>query len=241
MGFSELIGEVTGAERTLTLFNPDLEPAAMRRIGRYFEPQQITVRTVGTDESHPRNVAVLHEGPEMIAASDLAAVYRRIDPKEGLTGSTDLAGVDVPDVLQHVDDTTFTAFGKRRMIIASREMEQRAWQAGEGTVYAGFQELSRVAGQESIYTDLADTGITTHVFGLPDWSPPAEMGVVPHGIDHEEIATSWFVVYDGDGDPDRKCGLLGGEVGDNRYNGFWTYRADLVDRIGTYIYDRYIS
>jgi DICT domain-containing protein len=240
MSLRALIEDVTGGERTLTLLDPTLEPGKLQTIGEYFEPQGVTLRTVRTDESRPQNVAILHDGPAFVAASDLETVYERVDPATGLASADDIADVSVPAVLEHVDDTTFTEFGKRRMIVASREIEKRAWLTGDGTVYAGFQSLSLLAAQASVYGTLVDSGVETHVFGLPDWSPPASLGVVPHGLDDEEIAESWFVVFDGAGDPDRKCALLAREVRDNRYAGFWTYRADVVNRIGAHVYETHI-
>ncbi len=126
------------------------------------------------------------------------------------------------------------------MSVASQEIEKRAWPTGDGAVDAGFRSLSLLADQESVYGTLADSGVETHDFGVPDWSPPASLGVVPHGLDDEEIAESWFLVFDGAGDPDRKCALLAREVRDNHYGGFWTYRADVVNRIGAHIYETHI-
>ena len=44
----------------------------------------------------------------------------------------------------------------------------------------------------------------------------------------------------GGGDPERNCALLGREVDDTRYSGFWTTRSDLVNPIGEYVSETYI-
>ncbi|PSP83018.1 hypothetical protein BRC83_08265 [Halobacteriales archaeon QS_1_68_17] len=49
------------------------------------------------------------------------------------------------------------------------------------------------------------TIVETHVYGLPDWEVPPELGVRSHGIDADEIAESWFVVYDGGGNDTALC------------------------------------
>jgi len=158
-------------------------------------------------------------------------VYSHVDIETGLHTATDLDEFEYPDVLRSVDNTTFSELGKRRMIMASREIEKRAWDVGDGQLHTGFQRLSLVESQRRIYRKLGESPVETHVYGLPNGEVPDTVDVTVHGIDTDEIARSWFVLFDGGGDDDEKCGLLAQEVGENVYSGFWTYRSDLVDEM----------
>ncbi|WP_136715381.1 DICT sensory domain-containing protein [Halorientalis salina] len=238
MSFREIIESVNGSRSTVTLFNLDAPPSAVEQVASYLEPQQVRFTRDTSEKGRPANFVVLHDDGDFVAASDFADVYEHVDIEGGLHRRQDL-DFEYPEVLGHIDNTTFSEFGKRRMIIASREIEKRAWDAGRGTLYTGFQRLSLVASQERIYRKLGESPVETHVYGLPNADVPDSVDVHVHGIDDEEIGRSWFVLYDGDGDDDEKCGLLAEEVGPNVYSGFWTYRADFVDEMLAYLTETY--
>ncbi|MHB9285576.1 DICT sensory domain-containing protein [Halobacteriales archaeon Cl-PHB] len=231
MDLGQILDRVNGEKRDLTLFNVDLDPEAETAITEYFEPQHVTVRRRQTDDGMPRNFAVLHDGPAVVAADPLSAIEAWLDPQDDWRTESDVTERNYPDVLQHVSDQTFSEFGKARMILASREIERRAWDYGTGTLHAGFQRLSLVASQRRTYSSLPDRDLTVHLYGLPDGPVPESVEAVIHAEEATELRDHWFVVYDGDGDDDRKAALLAAEVGDNSYSGFWTYRPPVVDAI----------
>lgn len=239
MSFREIIESVNGSRSTLTLFNVEAPPAAVEQVASYLEPQQVRFVTDRTEKGRPTNFVVLHNDDEFVAASDFRDVYTHVDVETGLHTVTDLDGFEYPDVLRSVDDTTFSEFGKRRMIMASREIEKRAWNVDDGRLYTGFQRLPLVESQQRIYRKLGASPIETHVYGLPTGDVPESVDVHVHGIDSDEIARSWFVLFDGGGDDEEKCGLLAEEVGENVYSGFWTYRAELVDEILAHLAETY--
>ncbi|MFB6087475.1 MAG: DICT sensory domain-containing protein [Haloarculaceae archaeon] len=219
MGLREIIAGVEGTRRTLSLCNVDAPGEALDAIGGFFDPQHVAIRWTTTEDGVPKNVAILHDGDEFVAASGLRAVYEYVDPAVGANTATDIEDVDVPDVVRGIDDTTFSDYGKQRMIIASREIEKAAWRAGRGTLHAGFQRLSLVASQRRIYEKLA-ADLDVHLYGVPDAEPPP-LDATVHGHDADEIAASWFVVHDGDGENDAKCALLARETPEvNTYRGF---------------------
>lgn len=87
---------------------------------------------------------------------------------------------------KHVETTTFVSYDKRRMILASREIEERAWRAGGGRLYAGFQRLSRLRPQWPVYGNLT-AAVDVRVYGLRDWEPAGEITI---DADDEEIRKS---------------------------------------------------
>lgn len=225
MTLSSIIDGVTGDERTLTVYDAS-NPSAVTAVENHFAVQQVAVETANAPEG-PDDFVVLHDGGEFLAAADLDTLERAVTFELGLLDATDVTEIPMPDVLKHVSNTTFTAYGKRRMILASREIEERAWRTGGGELHAGFQKLSLFRDQWDLYERIADRGVDVHAYGLPDWQPPEVDWLTTHTDDCEEIRQAWFVTYDSSGDDN--CALLAEEREPNEYEGFWTYDDDLVE------------
>jgi len=51
---------------------------------------------------------------------------------------------------------------------------------------------------------LGGSSVDTHVHGVPDWVPPAELGVTVHGGWSGEARDPWFVAFD----PRRQAALV---------------------------------
>jgi len=120
-------------------------------------------------------------------------------------------------VLEHLKETTFTSYDSEQMVYSSREIEDRARRVG-AAIHAGFQRVSVMDGQRTIYSDLAS-----------------------RGVDAEEIADAWFVVFDGDGDDDQKTALLAEDRATDEFYGAWTYDPGIVDTVTAYLERTYGS
>ena len=122
------------------------------------------------------------------------------------------------------------------MILASREIETRAWRIGSGELYAGFQRLSVMRHQWDVYAKLARSGVAVHAYGAPDWTPPDPDAdaMTFHAHDDREIEDSWFVVFDGNGEDRHKAALVSVERDPGEFYGFWTYEPALVDEVVAY-------
>ncbi|SEV97490.1 DICT sensory domain-containing protein [Halobacterium jilantaiense] len=220
MSLRRLIAEVRGREKTLTVYAP-AEADVVDAVREYFASQHVTVRHERTD-SGPR--AVLSDDGEELASVDADALRK-------LT-SRDLheVGEAAPysPLLACLDRTTFTSYDRRQMTQASREIEDRAWRANQGELHTGFQALSNVVTERETYEQLATSGLDVNVYGVPD----EDLGATPFsvfGIDTEEVAKTWFVVFDGGGNREQSSALLAEERGEGFY-GLWTYEPDLVER-----------
>jgi DICT domain-containing protein len=148
------------------------------------------------------------------------------------------------DLLTNLEQSVFgaRAADKSLLIDVSHSIELLANRTRTGQLHVGFQRLSNLVDDEQaarIYGRLADSGVDVHVYGVPDRD--AELpGVTIHGLDTPEIRESWFVVYDGGGDPERQAALLTVQIEDtNQYEGFWTYDSDIVDRVSRYVAETY--
>jgi len=221
-----IVRRVEGDEATLTLFNDDVSREEWTALQSYFDVQTVSFRRGRTDAGVPRNFLVLHDDEEFRAAASLADVYSAIDPNSSMLAASDPERIEYPELLREIDQTIFTDYGRRRMTVASREIEEHAYRHG-GRLHAGFQSLSNAKPQERLYRNLAAADVETHLYGAGDWTPPGDH--VLHEYDDPEILRSWFVVLDAD-DRDKRA-LLAEEREDGQFYGFWAYDADIVDVI----------
>jgi len=241
MSLRDVIRDVEDRRKTLTVFNPRHGDAFVDDLRSYFERQNVVVRTEETDSGRPSDFAVLTRGDDVLtstSADALAEAMQSTPPGE------DGLGVDASartDVLNHLNETTFTAYDIDQMVTASREIEDRAWRVGEGRLHAGFQYVSVFDGQSEVYGNLAERPIDVHVYATPDEDPPSLAGVDVHTESADEIERSWFVVFDGGGQDEQKCALLAEERDSRAFYGFWTYDPATVDRIAGHLERRYVE
>jgi len=235
MTLSSIIDDVTGTERTLRVYDPRDE-RAVSDLRRHFEVQNVAVEEATLPEG-PEDFVVLQDDDQFLAAADLETLRRAVTFEAGLLDATDFEETHVPDVLKHVNDTTFTAYGKYRMILASREIEEQAYRTRGGELHSGFQKLSLLRDQWDLYNRIADRGVDIHVYGVPDWRPPEPEWLTVHGEETDEIREAWFVAFDAP--ENRDCALVAAEKDENEFEGFWTYDTTLTGDVLGYLRDEY--
>lgn len=238
MTLRQLIGAITDLEKELTVFNT-VEPGRLREeLAAYFRTQNVRIRTERTPSGRPTEVAVLGTDDAVLEVLD-AGLLRGL-----LNHSTDGLGVAdaaYDDLLRHLKETTFTAYDTEQMLYASREVEDRARRVGRGRIHAGFQRCSVIGDQRAVYADLGRRGLDVHTYGVPDVTPPALEGVRVHATGADEVATTWFVVYDGGGDDAQKTALLAEERGEDRFYGALTYDPTIVDAAVAHLERTYVA
>ena len=225
----EIIDDIQGTGQTLTLYNVTACRDVVGLIADHFDVTSVAVKHGATDDGTPENFAVLEEEGEFLAACDVDQLGAAVDPGRAL----DFGGspsFDYPDLLHEVDQSVFSEYGKRRMILASRDIEKRAWDHRAPALHVGFQEFSRLRTQMDLYRRLTDK-LTVHLYGAPDWEPPLD-NVELHGYETDEIRDHWFVVYESGGRREPgPCSILAQEREPNVYAGFWTGRRAIADQI----------
>jgi hypothetical protein len=216
----------------------------------------------GDDPDTVENLVLLVEGDEVVAGStlgELGDAVLLVNSDLYITGSRTLADVELPSVITGLDDTQFTLRGypesnrqKLLLITISRFIERVAWTAGGGTLRSSFQRLSRIddeIGTRRVYERVADAGVDTHLYGVPD-ELPRDLDAVVHGGDSVDFTHSWFVVYRPPGgakpvtDPagtdlergvDGGVGLLAVETEPRVWRGMWTFDAERVREMNRYV------
>jgi hypothetical protein len=229
MSLTELIAGVEAHEKTLAVFNAS--DAVAEELRSSFTDRNVTVTSERTPSGKPGDFVTLSVDGEVETATGIADLQRLLDGDVTL----DLSERPYRPILDHLDETMFTTWSTRKMVAASREIEDRAWRVGEGRVDAGFQFLSTLRGELPTYERLAERGIEVHAYAAPDEARPDYEGLSLHVEHTEEIERSWFVVYDGAGDDDQKCALLAEEREPRSFYGFWTYDPSTVDWILEYL------
>jgi len=199
------------------------------------------------ERSLPRDdddiVALCKDG-EVSAVSSLTEVMRSFLLVNADRFKTGTGGFDggIPDVLEGMAETLFDLRGypasnkeKLLLILISRHIERLAYERGDGRLRSTFQRLSRLEdefGTRTVYERLAGRTVDVHVYGVPD-GVPEQLDVTVHRGTSDEYRNSWCVVFrppEDDG-----AALVAHQQQPNRWQGFWTYDPDTVDRVDGYL------
>lgn len=226
-------------EKELCLFNVAPGDPIAAQLGTYFETQNVRITAERTASGAPEELAVLSNATGVLAVLDVSTLRDLLEAPRG--GGVGLGDREYESILRHLKETTFTSYDTEQMLYASREIEDRARRIGRGSIRAGFQQCSTMAGERHVYSDLARRGVSVHAYGVPD-APPPDLGPGRvHAVGTAEIAETWFVVYDGGDDDTQKSALLAKERDENSFYGGWTYDPGLVDHLLAYLERTYGS
>lgn len=174
---------------------------------------------------------VVRDDEEFVASIGLDEFGELFEPPIERPWTRELVDEGYRALFEILDEALFVALDRRQLLAASREIENRAWRVGRGTIRVGFQRLTAFRDQLPVYARLADeTDLAIHVYGRDDWEPPSIPGITVHEVGGD-VTRYWFLAFDGGPDRLQATGLLAEECEPGRFRGFWTYDAALVDRI----------
>lgn len=233
----EFIGRL---EKELVLYNLEESDPLADRLEEHLDSQNVRIRTERTSSDAPR-VAVLSDRDGVSAMIEIRLLRRFTSERSTRPETLGVADAEYAELLQHLKETTFTSYDRSEMLYASREVEDRARRVGTGTIHAGFQRLGVLRNEWSIYADLARRGVEVHAYGIPDVRPPDIGGGQVHAVETDEIASTWFVVFDGGGVDAQKSALIAEERDENGFYGAWTYDPYFVDVLQDHLEETYLS
>jgi hypothetical protein len=245
------IDETDASEKTLLLLNRTGPEPLVELLDRAFESQSVTIADRHVVEGTDDLVCLIEDG-EVTATtpfSTLSESFLLVNVDRYRTGTRQLETGSFPDVLTGLDDVEFTVRGfpdsnkeKLLLVLISRFIEYRALEAGSGEFHSTFQRLSRLDdeyGTKTVYEWLAESDVDTHVYGVRDDPSIADaLGVTAHSGTHEEYRRSWVVVFTPDDEAttdDAHAALVAVETESNVWRGMWTYDADRVGRVQSYV------
>lgn len=231
MSLSDLIAEIESKRASLAAINVDKTSVASLR--ERFGDRNIEIQSASLD-SVQGAVLVLSKDGEFQTAVDPGTVTRNRDRTD-----PEFEPETYEPILDELDETTFSSYTRQDMVAASKEIEDRAWRIGSGEVYAGFQRLGVLESERDAYERLASPdNLDVHAYATPDGTVISTSNLVIHAEDTAEIASTWFVAYDGDG-RDHDKSLLLAEERETGFYGFWSYNPDTVDRAIAYLTQTY--
>ncbi|WP_134669823.1 DICT sensory domain-containing protein [Halorussus marinus] len=239
MTLEAFLDDVAAREKTITVYAPEpYEPLEAQ-----FETRNVAIEHEPLPDDGSGGFVVVTEGGEFAGSVGINAVR---DLFEVPNGNAIVATDATRALMDLLAETTFVSFDKRRMLGATREIEDRAYRTGTGTLRTGFQRFDALAAQREVYESLAaNSSLDVHVYAPRDWSAevPVAEGLTIHTPHAAEVGAFWFVVFDGGDDPEQACALLAAERDDDpgRFRGFWTYDSEAVADLDAYLSAAYGS
>lgn len=168
---------------------------------------------------------------EVVGIIGVEAVEGLLEPPIRRPGNRDEISEGYRVLFNVLEKTVVSGLNRRELLAVSREIEDRAYRVGEGTLWVSFQTLSTFKSQRDVYRTLAtETDLDIHIHGLDDWAPPTIIGITYHTDEAERFEPYWSLAYDGGPTDSQACGLVAQEHS-NDYTGFWTNDPALVEEI----------
>lgn len=230
MTFERIRREVETRRKRLTIYSSE-RPDVLD----FFDGRNVSIETrplPGTEAGF----VVVHDHDGFVGAIALETLRELLEPPIPRPWDPTILSAGYRTVFEILENATFFAMDRKQLLLASREIENRAWRVGWGTLLVGFQRPSAFERQLPIYEELCDgTALEVHVYVGDPVDEPEWSDVIVHVEPDGEIGNHWFLAFDGNGDDDQKCALVAEEYGAGEYEGFWTYDPALVDELTTHV------
>lgn len=216
-GFDDLMSSVREDRKQFDVYAPDDETA----VANVLTAHNVDVERRSLPDGGPGPFLVVKEDGEFAGAIPFSELDGLLEPPlqrpPALEGVSD--GYRV--LFEALDGTVFTALGRRDLLAVTREIEERAFRVGSGTLRACFQSFDRFRPQVDVYRELAgDTDLDVHVYGTPNWEVPEIAGLTYHELDGGAARRYWVLALEAEaGTVTNALVAVEREAG---YDGFWT-------------------
>jgi hypothetical protein len=243
---STFVAQKDASEWTVQLINPTKPEPMQKMAENLFRGLDADLSEMEIGGIEDDQLLVIRDG-KVVASSSLKNIENTlllVNSDFYITGTTSLDEIIIPDAIEELSDTVFTLTGypdanteKLVLTLVSRHVEQQAVNSQTGTLRSSFQQLSRLddeKGTRQVYEQLGQLAdLDTHVYGIPDWIPPSEMGLTVHRVRDDELRNTWFVVHRTKTGTD--WAMLAIKDGANTWNGYWTSNTAEIQAIDDYI------
>jgi DICT domain-containing protein len=213
----EIIAEVERPERRLRLFDPP--PGLAGELEDRLAERLVTVESLPAGAG-PDGYAVLVGDGVVLASADV----RGLAPPFA----------DVDDALarlyDELDPLSFSSSDHGVLSATTREIEDRAWRAGTGTLHVGLRRPAVLRARSDVYSRLGRSDLDVRAYVDAASDVPRVENVAIRAVDCDDIRRTDFVAFDGGPARENGCALLVSHRDDTR-TGVWTYDPDAVDRL----------
>lgn len=232
MTFTSLIDEVRERNRAVVVYRRGDPPEIETWLANHGVPVESRPLPIGG----PDPFMEIKTGGEVVGIIGVDAVEQLLIPPVRRPGDRTDVSEGYRVLFELLEQTVFSGMTRRELLAVSREIEDRAFRVGEGTLRVSFQTLSTFRSQLDVYRTLGtETSLDIHVYGVGDWTPPPISGVTYHAEGTTRVDPYWVLAYDGGPHATQACGLVAEERADE-YTGFWANDAATVERI-TEVFD----
>lgn len=247
MSLRQFLDAPANPDRSLVVLNRSAPDPLQRMLDRMFKYQSVPVEEVDWPDEPSDQVLLVEDGAVIAqsALADLQDAILMINSDLFITGARKLDEIELPAVIERLDEISFFLRGfpesnseKLLLILMSRAIERLAFDRDAGRLRTSFQRLNRIQdeiGTRQVYDRLDSSNVDVHVYGAPGWTPPPGSSITAHAGYSADFLESWFVVYQPPSKEDDGAALLAIEEDSNEWNGFWTYRHEVVTDLTSYI------
>lgn len=227
MTFASLIDEVRERNRTVTVYRRG-DPT---EIETWLANHGVAVESRPLPVGGPDAFMEIKTDGETVGIIAVDAVEQLLTPPIRRPGDRHDISEGYRVLFEMLERTVFSGMTRRELLAVSREIEDRAFRVGDGTLRVSFQTLSTFRSQLDVYRALGtETSLDIHVYGVGDWTPPSIPGVTYHADGTARVDPYWVLAYDGGPAATQACGLVAEERGDE-YTGFWANDFATVEHI----------
>ena len=230
MSLADVLAGVEASRPSITIYSPADHPDELDQ----FATRARSVDHRPLPEGSPEGFLVVRDADGFAGALSLTDLRALLARSIGRPWDTEELDPGYRALFALLDDTLFVSLERRHLLAASREIEDRAWRVGRGTLRAAFQHRRALRAQADVYASLAEeTDLDVHVYYDRDNranggdDPPSIPGATVHA-DGGEVGNYWVLAFDGGDDPSQQCALVAEQWGADTYFGFWTYDPGVV-------------
>lgn len=225
--FEALFDFVERQHKECTVYSPDPDTDLDERLAS----RNVSVTHRQLPPGGPSPFVTIQEDSDTVGALSVHRLEGLLSPPVDQSLDADTIDPGLSDAFKLFDETLFRSLDRQQLLLASREIENRALRVGNGTLRVQFQTWESLDPQKQLYRRLAtETGLSVHLYGPSDQAPTDLDGVTVRSDPADVLAPYWCLAFDGGSDPEQACVLLARE-GDTGYEGFWSYDPDLVTRV----------
>lgn len=226
---NSLIAELRDREHQFTIYRSGDQPD----IEVWLADHGVAVESRSLPPGGPEPFVEIKTDGEVVGVIGIEAVEGLLEPPISRPGDRDDISDGYRVLFDVLEKMVLSGMNRRELLAVSREIEDRAYRVGEGTLRVNFQTLSTFRSQTEVYRTLTtETDLDIHIHGLDDWTPPTITGITYHIDEAERFGPYWALAYDGGPTDSQACGLVAQEHS-NDYTGFWTNDPALVEEIAT--------
>ncbi|WP_336327629.1 DICT sensory domain-containing protein [Halovenus sp. HT40] len=225
--FDELFDSVEQQHKKCTVYSASSDTDLDERLAT----RNVSVTHRELPSGGPRPFVTIREDNDTVGALSVQRLKGLLSPTVDQSLDANTIDPGSSETFELFDETLFRSLDRRQLLLASREIEDRALRVGSGTLRAQFQTWDSFEPQKEIYHRLTtETDLSVHLYGPSDRTPSDLDGITVHSDPTGTLAPFWCLAFDGGPDPQQACVLLAKE-GNAGYEGFWSYDPDLVARV----------